>query len=109
MDPAGTVPEIAAKVSDQDLVRQLHERLELAEQEWLSAVEQAKTKVAGGLPLKASAKHAENKQLKASLDVGAMERQPTVADALNAVAGDRDALPSLLEASWREKPTSRLS
>ena len=75
--------DILKQVRDSDFERQLHERLELAEQDKRTAVELAETKVASGLQKAAMAKDAEIQDLKAKLDAGEVARKLAVTEALS--------------------------
>lgn len=102
IDEAGYA-DILKQVRDSDFERQLHERLELAEQEKRNAVELAEAKVANELQKAASVKDAEIQELKARLDAGEVARQLAVAEALNAVEKERDTLANELEQAKRDK------
>jgi len=84
-------------VRDGAFEQQLHERLELAEQDKRNAVELATTRVTSELQRSAAAKDAEIQGLKASLDAGVVARKLAVAEALSAVEKERDALANELE------------
>ena len=105
IDEAGYA-DILKQVRDNDFEKQLHERLELAEQDKRNAVELAKAKVASELQKAASAKDAEIQELKAKLDAGEVARQLAVAQALNAVEKERDALANELEQAKHDKQTA---
>ena len=98
IDEAGYA-DILKQVRDSDFEKQLHERLELAEQDKRNAVELAQAKVASELQKAASAKDAEIQELKAKLDAGEVARKLAVAEALSAVEKERDALANELERS----------
>ena len=102
IDEAGYA-DILKQVRDSDFEKQLHERLELAEQEKRNAVELAEAKVANELRKAASVKDTEIQELKARLDAGEVARQLAVAEALNAVEKERDALANELEQAKRDK------
>ena len=89
--------DILKQVRDADFHAQLHERLELAEQDKRSAVALAQAQVANELQKAAAAKDAEIQALKAQLDAGGVERDLAVAQALSAVEKQRDALANELE------------
>src|SRR6185312_4316249 len=93
IDEAGYA-DILKQVRDGDFEKQLHERLELAEQDKRSAIELAQTRAASELQKAASAKAAEIQELKARLDAGEVERKLAVSEALSAVEKDRAALAS---------------
>lgn len=109
IDEAGYA-DILKQVRDKDFDKQLHERLELAEQEKRNAVEIAQAKAASQLQQAASAKDAEIQELKARLDAGEVARKLAVAEALNAIEKERDALANELEQARHEKlAASRLA
>ncbi|MDY0746702.1 DUF2130 domain-containing protein [Paucibacter sp. R3-3] len=95
IDEAGYA-DILKQVRDSDFDKQLHERLELAEQEKRNAVELARAKLAGELQKAAATKDAEIQELKARLDAGEVARKLAVTEALSAVEKQRDALASEL-------------
>jgi hypothetical protein len=105
IDEAGYA-DILKQVRDDAFDQQLHERLALAEQEKLSAVELATTRVASELQQAAAAKDAEIQGLKARLDAGEMARRLAVAEALGAVEKERDALANELQQAKLEKQTA---
>lgn len=96
IDEAGYA-DILKQVRDHDFERQLHERLELAEQEKLVAVELAKTKVAGEMQRVAAVKDAEIQELRAKLDAGGVAQRLAVAEALSTVEKERDTLANELK------------
>ena len=102
IDEAGYA-DILKQVRDSDFERQLHERLELAEQDKRNAVELAEAKVASELQKAASAKDAEIQDLKAKLDAGEVAQQLAVTQALSAVEKERDALANELEQAKHDK------
>lgn len=102
IDEAGYA-DILKQVRDADFEKQLHERLELAEQDKRNAVELAQVKIAGELQKAASAKDAEIQELKAKLEAGEVERKLAVSEALGVVERDRDALAAALEKAKQEK------
>src|SRR3990167_4413585 len=89
--------DILKQVRDADFHAQLHERLELAEQDKRNAVALAQAQVANELQKAAAAKDAQIQALKAQLDAGAVERDLAVAHAVSAVEKQRDALANELE------------
>ena len=109
IDEAGYA-DILKQVRDGEFEQQLHERLELAEQDKRNAVELATTKVASELQRSAAAKDTEIQGLKARLDVGEVERKLAVAEALSAVAKERDALTNELgQAKLDKQAASKLA
>ncbi|WP_255593447.1 DUF2130 domain-containing protein [Acidovorax sp. sic0104] len=89
--------DILKQVRDADFSAQLHERLELAEQDKRNAVALAQAQVAHELQKSAAAKDTEIQALQAQLGAGAVERDLAVAQALSVVEKQRDAIASELE------------
>jgi hypothetical protein len=102
IDEAGYA-NILKQVRDSEFERQLHERLELAEQDKRNAIELAQTKAASELQKAAAAKDAEIQELKARLDAGEVARKLAVKEALSAVEKERDALANELEQTKNDK------
>lgn len=102
IDEAGYA-DILKQVRDSAFEKQLHERLELAEQDKRNAVELAKTKIASELQAAATAKDTEIQDLKAKLDAGEVARRLAVTEALSALEKERDALANELGQAKREK------
>ena len=102
IDEAGYA-NILKQVRDADFEKQLHKRLELAEQEKQSAVELAKTKAANESQKAAATKEAEIQELKAKLEAGEVARKLAVTEALKTVEKERDALANELEKTKHEK------
>ena len=102
IDEAGYA-DILKQVRDSEFEQQLHERLELAEQDKQNAVELAQTKVASELQKAAAVKDAEIQELKAKLDAGEVARKLAVTEALSAVEKKRDALANELEQAKHDK------
>ena len=96
IDEAGYA-DILKQVRDQAFEQQLHERLELAEQDKRNAVELATARLAGELQQAAAARDAEIQGLKARLEAGEVARKLAVAEALGAVEKERDALANELQ------------
>ena len=95
--------DILKQVRDGDFEQQLHDRLELAEQDKRNAVELAETKKANELNKVAAAKDAEIQDLKTKLDAGEVARKLAVSEALSAVEKERDALANELEQAKQDK------
>ena len=91
IDEAGYA-DILKQVRDDAFEQQLHERLELAEQDKRNAVELAQAKVGG-----------EIQELKARLDAAEVARKLAVTEALSAVQKERDALANELEQAKRDR------
>jgi len=102
IDEAGYA-DILKQVRDSEFDQQLHDRLELAEQDKRNAVELATTRVAGELQKAAAVKDSEIQELKARLDAGEVARKLAVAEALSAVEKQRDQLANELEKARRDK------
>ena len=102
IDEAGYA-DILKQVRDGDFERQLHERLELAEQDKRNAVELAVAKAAGESHKDSAAKDAEIQELMAKLDAGEVERKLAVTEARSAVEKERDALANELERAEQDK------
>jgi len=102
IDEAGYA-NILKQVRDSEFEQQLHERLELAEQDKRNAVELAQTKVASEMQKAAAAKDTEIQELKARLEAGEVARKLAVAEALSAVEKERDTLANELALAKNDK------
>jgi hypothetical protein len=102
IDGAGYA-DIVKQVRDSEFEQQLHERLELADQDKQKAVELAETRAAGNLQKAAAAKDAEIQELKAKLDAGEVARKLAVVEALGVVEKERDTLTHELEQAKQDK------
>jgi hypothetical protein len=102
IDEAGYA-DILKQVRDSDFEKQLHERLELAEQDKRNAVELAQAQGRQRVAEAAAAKDAEIQELKARLDAGEVARKLAVSEALSAVEKERDALANELEQARQDK------
>lgn len=96
IDEAGYA-DILQQVRDSAFEQQLHERLELAEQDKRKAVELAQAHASNEMHRAAAVKDSEIQGLKAKLDAGEVARQLAVAQALSAVEKERDALANELQ------------
>jgi hypothetical protein len=105
IDEAGYA-DIVKQIRDGEFEQQLHERLELAEQDKRNAVELAQAKVASEMQKAAVAKDSEIQVLKAKLDAGEVARKLAVTEALGAVEKERDSLANELERAKHEKQTT---
>lgn len=105
IDEAGYA-DILKQVRDTDFEAQLHERLELAEQDKRNAVELAQARVAQELQKVSSAKDSEIQQLQAKLEAGEVSGKLAIAEALSAVEKQRDALLNDLEKARRDQDAS---
>lgn len=101
VDEAGYA-DILKQVRDHEFEQQLHDRLELAEQDKQNAIEIAKAKVSSEMQKTASAKDTEIQELKAKLDAGGVEQKLAVTEALKAVEKERDGLTNELEKAKRD-------
>ncbi len=102
IDEAGYA-DILKQVRDGAFEQQLHERLELAEQDKRNAVELAQAKVAGEMQKSAGAKDSEIQELKARLDAAEVARKLAITEALSAVQKERDALANELQQAKRDR------
>lgn len=107
IDDAGYA-DILKQVRDSDFEKQLHERLELAEQDKRNAVELTQVKASSELQKASAAKNAEIEQLKAELEAGEVKRKLAVSEALSSAEKDRAALALALEKLKQEKETAFL-
>jgi hypothetical protein len=108
IDEAGYA-DILKQVRDGEFEQQLHERLELAEQEKRNAVALAEAKLANASQQAAAAKDAEIQALRAKLEAGGMAQQLAIVQALSSVEKERDALKSGLERAQLEKALAEKS
>jgi hypothetical protein len=108
IDEAGYA-EILKQVRDGEFEQQLHERLELAEQDKRSAVELATIKVANELEKAAASKETEIQRLRAKLDAIAVAQKLAIYEAVNSVEKERDALKSGLAHAKLEKELAEKS
>ena len=108
IDEAGYA-DILKQVRDGEFEQQLHERLELAEQEKRNAVALAEAKLANASQQAAAAKDAEIQALRAKLEAGAMAQQLAIVQALSSVEKERDALKNGLERAQLEKALAEKS
>jgi hypothetical protein len=102
IDEAGYA-DILKQVRDADFQRQLHERLELAEQDKQNAVELAQTRAASESQRDVAARDAQIQELKAKLDASEAAQKLAISDAISAVERERDALATELEVSKLDK------
>jgi len=98
--------DILKQVRDSEFEQQLHERLELAEQEKKSAVELAEAKITSQLREVATVKELELQELMAKLDAGEVAQRLAVAEALGAVEKERDRLTNDLAQAKQDKQTA---
>lgn len=108
IDEAGYA-DIVKQVRDGEFEQQLHERLELAEQEKRNAVALAEAKLANASQQAAAVKDAEIQALRSKLEAGGMAQQLAIAQALASVEKERDALRGGLERAQLEKALAEKS
>ena len=102
IDEAGYA-DILKQVRDGAFEQQLHERLELAEQDKRNAVELAQAQLASQMQKSAAAKDSEIQALKAKLDAGELARKLAVTEALSEAQKERNALANELAQAKRDK------
>jgi hypothetical protein len=105
IDEAGYA-DILKQVRDNEFEQQLHERLELAEQDKRNAVELATTKVTSELEKAAAVKDSEIQELKSRIDAGEIAQRLAVAEALSALEKERDKLANELKQARHDKQTA---
>jgi hypothetical protein len=106
IDEAGYA-DILKQVRDNEFERQLHERLEFAEQEKRNAVQLAEARVAAVLQKTTHAKETEIEQLKARLTASETERQLAVSQALAETERQKDTLANELSKLQQERQNER--
>ena len=102
IDEAGYA-DIIKQVRDGEFEQQLHDRLELAEQDKRNAVELAKAQLSNDLQKAQSDKDAVIQGLKAKLDNLQLAQQLAVNQAVGAIEKERDEVKSSLQLSRMEK------
>ena len=102
IDEAGYA-DIIKQVRDGEFEQQLHDRLELAEQDKRNAVELAKAQLSNDLQKAQSDKDAVIQGLKAKLDNLQLAQQLAVNQAVSAIEKERDEVKSSLQLSRMEK------
>lgn len=105
VDEAGYA-DIVKQVRDDEFEKQLHERLELAEQDKQNALKLAEAKAAGEHQESAASKDAEINDLRAKLNAGVLQQKIAVAEALSAVEKERDAALKDLETAKRDRQSA---
>ena len=108
IDEAGYA-DILKQVRNSEFEKQLHDRLELAEQDKRNAVELAKAKVASELQMAAATKDAEIQGLKATLDAIEVAQKLAITEAVSDVEKERDKLKSGLDRAELEKQLAEKS
>jgi hypothetical protein len=89
--------EIMSQVRTAEFEKELHQRLELADQAKRTEIELAEAKVAEKLKEEATKKDSAIAELKAKLDATELQKKLAVQEALSAVEKERDKLQSELE------------
>jgi hypothetical protein len=105
IDEAGYA-DIIKQVRDHEFEQQLHERLELAEQDKKKAVELATVKVTSDLEKIAASKDAKILELEVRLESGEVNKKLAVNEALSALEKERDMLASELKQATHDKLTA---
>lgn len=105
VDEAGYA-DILKQVRDSDFEAQLHDRLQLAEQEKQNALKLAEANAAGALQETAAAKDSEIQRLQARIEAGVAAQKLAVSEALSTVEKERDALASQVAQVQREQKTA---
>ncbi len=95
--------DILKQVRDSEFDQQLHDRLALAEKEKDSAIELARTKLAGELQQAAAVKDAAIQELKGQLQSAQVSQQLAVTQALGALEKERDALANKLQQEQKDR------
>lgn len=95
--------DILKQVRDNEFEQQLHDRLELAEKDKLTAIELTKSQVSNEMQNVAAAKDIEIQALKAQLDSGEVTKKLAVNEALDEIKTQRDTLANELEQLKRDK------
>ncbi len=108
IDEAGYA-DILKQVRDGEFEQQLHERLEMAEQDKRNAIALAEAKLLNASQQAAAAKEAEIQTLKSKLEAGAMAQQLAIVQALSSVEKERDELRSGLARAQLEKELAEKS
>ncbi|MGJ8690434.1 MAG: DUF2130 domain-containing protein [Gammaproteobacteria bacterium] len=105
IDEAGYA-DIIKQVRDHEFDEQLQERLGLAEQDKLNAIELATIKVTSELEKTAASKDAEINALKIRLESGEVAKKLAVTEALSALEKERDSLANALHQATNDKQTA---
>ena len=108
IDEAGYA-NILKQVRDSEFEKQLHERLELAEQDKKNAVELARSKDAGEFQKANTAKDTEIQGLKSKLEAGEVAQKLAINEAVNGIEKQRDELKSDLARAELEKQLAEKS
>lgn len=98
--------DILKQVRDKEFKQQLHNHLELAEKEKLSAVELAKSHIQNDMQKIITDKKIEIKELITKLDSSKVEQKLAVKEAMNVIEKERDKLANELEKAKLDKETA---
>lgn len=102
VDEAGYA-NILKQVRNAEFDQELHNRLELAEKDKLSAIELAKSQVSNELAKAAASKDIEIQNLKSRLEGGVVSQRLAVAEAMSSIEKQRDQLVNELEQLKRDR------
>jgi len=105
IDEAGYA-DILKQVRDTEFEQQLHERLEMAEREKISAVELAESRISSEMGKTAAAKDTEISELKSKLEAGEVDKKLAVTQAISELERERDSLANELQQSKRDQQTA---
>ncbi len=108
IDEAGYA-SILKQVRDSEFEKQLHERLELAEQDKRNALELAQARTASEFQMATSAKDAEIQDLRAKIDGSGVVQKLAINEAVSSVEKERDELRSSLARAELEKQLAEAS
>jgi hypothetical protein len=108
VDEAGYA-DILKQVRDSEFEQQLHDRLELAEKEKVSAIELAENKVRNEMQRASAIKDAEINDLKAKLSTNEIALKLAITEAVSTVEKERDELKNSLEQARLEMQLSERS
>lgn len=104
VDEAG-YESILKQVRDREFEQQLHDRLELAEQDKVKAIELEKVKLMSEFEKNFVTKDSEIQDLRAKLNAHGTSQKLAVAEALNSVEKERDKLVNELDKAKQEMKT----
>jgi len=102
IDEAGYA-HILKQVRDSEFENQLHERLELAEQDKKNAIELARSKDASEFQKATTAKDAEIQELKSKIEASGLAQKLAITESINGIEKQRDELKSDLARAELEK------
>jgi len=105
IDEAGYA-DILKQVRDSEFDQQLRERLELAENDKINAVELAKEKIGREMQKATAAKETEIQDLKAQIDAGEIAQKLAVTEALEVVKKERDTIANELKQAQQDNKSA---